>query len=250
MGAEGVAGTELDAWPVAGQESWMWRRAVHGRVARRPRPTRPLLSCLPAARAQRDAYTTEGRAPLHLAADAAYTDVVWALLEAGAGVNVRQTDGWTPLHLLLRLSGESPRLLPTLEVLLSFGASATAVNSVRLACPDDNDDSGGVASHEQHSHCLVHRTVGRRYIWLLAMHNQRYPCCWRHWARTQTRMTMTAMRTRLGDKSGVRMPAAALPLPRRPPPPPLFLLPLLPPQLAAAAAAAAVGGALRRGATA
>jgi hypothetical protein len=46
------------------------------------------------------AKTSNGWTPLHLAACVGYTDVARQLLEAGADVNAKDNDGWTPLHLV------------------------------------------------------------------------------------------------------------------------------------------------------
>ena len=44
------------------------------------------------------AKETDGWTPLHLSAQKGHLEVARALIEAGADVNAKKNDGWTPLH--------------------------------------------------------------------------------------------------------------------------------------------------------
>ncbi len=72
-----------------------------------------------------DIRDSDGWAPLHIVCLHGYTDLVRLLIEEGADVNARTTNEWahTPLHLACRYSG-----VPIVRLLLEKGADPNARN--------------------------------------------------------------------------------------------------------------------------
>ena len=70
--------------------------------------------------------------PLHLAAYGNSAGVVKALLTAGANIEAREEDGWTPLHAAARHS-DSPDVV---NALLAAGANPKAL-TFRVSTPAD-----------------------------------------------------------------------------------------------------------------
>ncbi|KAL5457474.1 hypothetical protein EMCRGX_G034740 [Ephydatia muelleri] len=67
----------------------------------------------------------DGRSPLHIASGNGHLDIVNALIEAGANVNLADKDGMSPLHLA---SNEGH--LDTVKVLIEAGANVNQANKV------------------------------------------------------------------------------------------------------------------------
>jgi uncharacterized protein len=88
--------------------------------------------------AKLDAKNARGWTALHSAAAKMETDSVEALLAAGAGVNEADSDGDTPLHLLLKRLGkeDGSRALDSVRFLLSKGASIELKNSTGQTAAD------------------------------------------------------------------------------------------------------------------
>ena len=68
---------------------------------------------------------SDGWSPLHIVCLHGYTDLVRLLIEHGADVNARTTNGWvhTPLHIACRYSD-----IPIVRLLLEKGADVNARN--------------------------------------------------------------------------------------------------------------------------
>lgn len=101
-------------------DEWTTRQPPLVQAALRRDPA--AVTELIAASVSPDQATPEGFSALHAAASKGFDDIGRLLLEAGANVDARDTDGWTPL--LLAASQE--RYEATVALLLDFGADPNA----------------------------------------------------------------------------------------------------------------------------
>lgn len=82
-----------------------------------------LIKQTPALVSEKD---KKGNLPLHLAAEKGWTEIIVALLDAGADVNAKGLDDWTPLHYAAKDGS-----IGACRVLLQRGAKRDALNSVK-----------------------------------------------------------------------------------------------------------------------